>query len=167
MNGTSRRRTVAALVVCLLACYAAAGIGSVFTVNATGTWYREIARPAWTPPNWLFGPVWTVLYATMGISAWLVWREGGFRKQRWPLGLFIGQLALNAAWTPIFFGLAQFGVALVEIVILWCAILATILAFRRVRVAAAWLLVPYLAWVTYATTLNAGFWWMNPHPPVP
>jgi tryptophan-rich sensory protein len=161
------RRSTAVLAVFIIVCFAAGALGAVFTAQATATWYREIARPAWTPPDWVFGPVWTALYVMMGISAWLVWCEGGFRRQRWPLALFFGQLALNAAWTPIFFGLRRFDVASVEIVALWGAILATIFAFARVRRLAAWLLVPYLLWVTYASTLTFGIWRMNPHPPVP
>ena len=162
MSEMTNRRNVIALLICVAVCFAAAAVGAPFTAEATASWYREIVRPAWTPPNWLFGPVWTLLYTLMAVSAWLVWLRGGFRKQRWPLRLFIGQLALNAAWTPLFFGLRRFDLASVEIVFLWCAIVATIVAFRRVRSAAAWLLVPYLFWVTYATTLSFGIWVLNP-----
>jgi tryptophan-rich sensory protein len=163
MSGTTPRRKTVALILFLLACFAAAGVGVPFTSQATGTWYAEIDKPAWTPPNWVFGPVWTVLYALMAVSAWLVWQEGGFACQRWPLALFFGQLVLNAAWTPIFFGLGRFDAASVEIVCLWCAIVATTVAFARVRAVAAWLLAPYLAWVTYAATLCFGVWVLNPH----
>jgi translocator protein len=97
----------------------------------------------------------------MAVAAWLVWRQGGFAVQRLPLTLFIVQLALNAAWTPIFFGAQWFGVAMLEIVLLWCAILATMIAFRQTSPAAGWLMLPYFLWVSYASTLNAGIWWLN------
>ncbi|HUV39442.1 MAG TPA: TspO/MBR family protein [Planctomycetota bacterium] len=155
------REQVVGLVVIVVIVAAAPALGAWTTAEATRTWYQEINRPAWTPPNWLFGPVWTTLYALMALSAWLVWREKGFAARRGPLTLFIVQLALNAAWTPLFFGMRWFGVAFVEIVVMWAAIVATTVAFFRVHTAAGWLLVPYLVWVSYASTLSGGIWWLN------
>jgi tryptophan-rich sensory protein len=126
-----------------------------------GDWYAALRKPSWTPPNWLFGPVWTVLYLAMAVAAWLVWREGGLRVQTVPLSLFAGQLILNAAWSWLFFGLHRPGAALVDIVALFALILATALAFRPVSPAAAALLLPYLGWVGFATALNAALWWLN------
>ncbi len=124
-----------------------------------GAWYLALDKPAWNPPAWLFGPAWTLLYTLMAVAAWLVWKRVGFTR---PLGFYFVQLALNAAWTPIFFRAHQLGWALIEIVALWIAILATLLSFRRVNTAAGWLFVPYLAWVTFATVLNFTLWKMNP-----
>lgn len=124
-----------------------------------GAWYAALHKPSWNPPAWLFGPAWTLLYTLMALAAWLVWKRVGFSR---PLGLYFVQLALNAAWTPIFFGAHQLGWALFEIVLLWIAILATLLSFRRVNRAAGWLFVPYLAWVTFAMTLNYTLWKLNP-----
>ncbi len=128
---------------------------------APGAWYAALNKPAWNPPSWIFGPAWTLLYTLMAIAAWLVWRRGGFRAQRGPLTWYAIQLALNAAWTPIFFGAHALGWGLVEIVALWTAILITLLRFHRVRPGAAWLLAPYLAWVTFATALNFTLWRLN------
>lgn len=142
----------------LLLCLAAASMGALFM---PGEWYAALNKPAWNPPAWLFGPVWTALYAMMAVAAWLVWKRGGFAGQRRPLGLFLTQLALNALWTPLFFGLHQPGLAFVEIILLWLVILATLLAFRPVSRVAAWLLVPYLAWVSFAAVLNGTLWRLN------
>ena len=127
-----------------------------------GEWYAGIAKPDWTPPGWVFPVVWTTLYVLMGTAAWLVWREGkrggGARA---PLALFVFQLALNAAWTPVFFGAHEIFAAFVLIAVLWLAILATILAFRKRSGSAAILLLPYLAWVSIATVLNFQIWRLN------
>jgi benzodiazapine receptor len=142
------------LVAWVLVTFAAAGLGNWATMTSVGNWYQQLARPAWTPPDWVFGPVWTVLYLMMATAAWLVWRQGGLLAARWPLGLFLAQLALNTLWSALFFGLRRPDLAAVEIVVLWVAILATVVAFWRRSTAAGWLLVPYLAWVTYAAGLN-------------
>lgn len=155
----SRRKTIFGLIGWLLLCFAASAVGALFM---PGEWYAALNKPAWNPPGWIFGPVWTALYAMMAVAAWLVWQRGGFAVQRRPLGLFLAQLALNALWTPLFFGLRQPGVAFAEIILLWLAILATLLAFRPVSRAAAWLLVPYLAWVSFAAVLNGTLWRLNP-----
>jgi tryptophan-rich sensory protein len=143
------------LIVFLLVCYAAAFIGSQFTTPATQSdWYAQLYRPPWSPPNWVFGPVWTLLYTLMAIAAWLVWRKRAVHGASIPLLLFGVQLALNVLWSVIFFGLRLPALAAGEIVLLWLAILATLIAFWRVTPVAGWLLVPYLLWVTYAMTLN-------------
>lgn len=130
----------------------------------TGTWYDSLNRPAWTPPSWVFGPVWTLLYLLMGIAAWRVWAREGFgdRRTRLALVLFLVHLILNAAWTWFFFGLHMLTAAAVEIVVLWAVILALVVIFWQCDRLAGTLLVPYLLWVTYATTLSIGFAVMNP-----
>ena len=147
----SRSAQALGLVGWLAVCFAAPALGGFFM---PGEWYASLKKPAWTPPNWIFGPVWTALYTMMAVAAWLVWRRGGWETQRRALGIFLVQLALNAAWTPLFFGLHWLGVACVEIILLWCAIIATLIAFRTVSRPAAWLLAPYLAWVSFASILN-------------
>jgi tryptophan-rich sensory protein len=124
-----------------------------------GDWYASLAKPAWNPPGWIFGPVWTALYLMMAVAAWLVWRREGWRSAVW---WYFLQLALNAAWTPVFFGAQRIGWALVVMVALWLAILATLRAFLRVSRPAGLLLFPYLGWVTFAMFLNFTLWRMNP-----
>ena len=128
----------------------------------TGPWYDALRKPPFQPPKSVFGPVWTVLYAAMGVAAWRVWRRAGWGGARRPLTLFLVQLALNVAWSWLFFAWRRPDLASVEIVVLWLAILATLLAFRRVDRPAAWLLAPYLAWVTFATALTIAIWRLNP-----
>lgn len=149
-----------ALAGFLVASYAAAAIGS-FAMQDWQPWYDALAKPSWTPPGALIGAVWMVLYGLMGVAAWLVWRERGWQGARVALGLWSVQLVLNALWTPLFFGAKLLGVAFAELVVLWLAILATTVAFARVRRTAAWLLVPYLAWVAFAGALNLTIWRMN------
>jgi tryptophan-rich sensory protein len=156
-----RARDVVGLAVAVLVVLGVAGAGAAVTAPAVGSWYLALNRPSWTPPSWLFGPVWTALYLMMAIAAWLVWRRLGWREGALPLGLFALQLVLNAAWTPVFFGLHVIGWAFGVIVLLWCAILATLIAFWRVLPAAGWLLLPYQLWVTFATALNFALWRLN------
>lgn len=151
-------RRVLALIGWLLLCFAAAAFGGLFM---PGDWYAGLKKPSWNPPGWVFGPVWTTLYVMMAVAAWLVWKHGGFAVQRRPLMLFLVQLVLNAAWTPLFFGMHQPGLAFAEIVLLWLAIVATFAAFRSVTRTAAWLLAPYLAWVGFAAALNFTLWRLN------
>ncbi|MFM2196772.1 MAG: hypothetical protein RLZZ505_204 [Verrucomicrobiota bacterium] len=127
-----------------------------------GDWYASLDKPSWNPPGWIFGPVWSALYAMMAVAAWLVWKQGGFAIRRKALGLFLAQLLLNALWTPLFFGMHLPGVAFAEILLLWLAIAATLIVFRSVNRTASWLLVPYLAWVSFAAVLNGTLWRMNP-----
>lgn len=128
-----------------------------------GEWYYQLTQPSWTPPSWVFGPVWTLLYLLMGIAAWRVWLTGGFqdRGSRIALVVFLVHLLFNAAWTWLFFGLHMIEAAAVEIVILWGMIAVLMVLFWRRDRVAGWLLVPYLLWVTYATTLNIGYAVLN------
>lgn len=137
-------------------------IGAVFTAPSVAGWYVGIAKPAFNPPSWIFGPVWTTLFALMGIAAFLVWKKGLKRRDvKIALTIFAVQLVLNTLWSIIFFGLQNPGGALVEIVFLWLAIVATIIAFARISKPAAWLLVPYILWVSFAAYLNYTIWILN------
>ncbi len=154
-------RDVLGLVVAIAVCFAIAWVGSRSSSAALPEWYGQLAKPSWTPPSWLFGPVWTVLYLSMAVAVWLVWRDRGLTGAPVAMALFVGQLVLNAAWSAIFFGLRMPGAAFVEIVALWLAILGTAWAFWRQVPAAGWLLVPYQAWVTFAAALNFAIWRLN------
>jgi tryptophan-rich sensory protein len=146
-----------------IALTAAAGvIGGIASADAP-SFYGRLDQPSWAPPSAVFGPVWTLLYLLMAVSAWLVWRERGWTRARGALGLFVLQLALNALWSWLFFAWHRGALAFADIVLLWVMIAATIAAFARVRKAAAWLLVPYLAWVSFAAALNYSVWQRNPH----
>ncbi len=137
-------------------------LGSVFTFSAIPTWYATLVRPAIAPPSWVFGPVWTTLFAMMGIAACLVWQQRKRRKDvRRALFLFGLQLVLNVLWSVLFFGMQNLGLAFGEIFLLWIAIATTIVAFGRISRSAAWLMVPYLLWVSFATVLNYAFWIAN------
>lgn len=129
--------------------------GGLASTSGVDGWYADADKPGWTPPNWVFGPVWTVLYVVMAVAAWLIWRRHG-RAATLALTLYGVQLALNAAWTPVFFGAEELGAGLAIILALELALAATIVAFHRLTPWVAWLLGPYLVWVLYATTLNAG-----------
>jgi translocator protein len=126
--------------------------------SSAGSRYQSLERPPWAPPSWLFGPVWTVLYVTVAVAGWLVWRRVGLGVEMVPYAV---QLVLNAAWTPLFFGADRLGPAFADIVALWIAIVATIVLFMRAQRLAGLLLVPYLAWVTYAGALNLAIWQLN------
>lgn len=149
------------LVLFILICLAAGGLGAIATTPEIDGWYRTIIKPEWNLPDWVFGPVWTTLFVMMGISAWLVWKRAGFRAAATPLALFAMQLTFNVAWSWIFFGMHQIGWAAIEIIILWAAILATTVAFFRRAKPAGWLLVPYLGWVSFASILNFTIWRLN------
>jgi tryptophan-rich sensory protein len=127
-----------------------------------GEWYERLAKPWWRPPNWLFPPAWAVLYLTIAVSGWLVWREAGFAGAAVPLAVYAVQLVVNAAWSAVFFGLRRIDLAFANLVLLWLSIAATIAAFHPVHAGAAWLLVPYLAWVTFAGALNFAILRLNP-----
>jgi benzodiazapine receptor len=150
-----------ALALCLIICLATAGLGAALTSLSVGDWYAGLNKPSWNPPNWIFAPVWTTLYIGMAIAAWLVWRRKGMVGAWLPLLLFGLQLFFNAAWSALFFGMRNPGIALINIVLLWFAILATIISFRRISNVAAALLVPYFAWVSFATALNWSIWRLN------
>lgn len=149
------------LVAIVLLCLAAGGLGAIATTPEIDGWYRTLAKPDWTPPDWLFGPVWTALYILMGVAAWLVWKRDGTRGASGPLTLFAVQLLLNVAWSWIFFRYHALGWASAEIVVLWLAIATTMLAFFRQSRLAGWLLAPYLAWVSFASLLNFAIWRLN------
>jgi translocator protein len=145
----------------LVLVFAVAGVGGFFNSMGMPEWYASLEKPAFQPPSWIFGPVWTLLYIMMAAAAWLVWKDAGFHGASAALTLWGVQLALNLAWSGIFFALQEPGWALVEIVILWVAILATIILFFRHSSLAGWLMVPYLLWVSFATALNAAIWRLN------
>ncbi len=149
----------AALVGFFAAALAAASTGGLFRPDA---WYAALRKPSWCPPNWLFAPAWAVLYALIAISGWLVWRQAGFGGAGTALAIYAAQLVLNAAWSGIFFGMRRMGLAMIELVLLWLSIAATIIAFAAHHTGAAWLLAPYLAWVTFAGALNYAMFRMNP-----
>jgi len=154
-------KQIIGLVGWLLLSFAAAAIGAVASVQAA-TFYQQLAQPSWAPPASVFGPVWSVLYALMGIAAWLVWRDGGWRRQRGVLTLFVVQLAVNALWSWLFFAWHHGAPAFVDIVLLWLLIVATVIGFWRVRPLAGVLLLPYLCWVSFASALNFAVWHLNP-----
>jgi tryptophan-rich sensory protein len=145
----------------LAATFVTGGIGAFASASAA-SFYSALSQPSWAPPAWLFGPVWSVLYVLMGIAAWLVWRKHGFRGASTALKLFVAQLFANALWTLIFFVWHLGALSLVEIVALWLLIASTLMAFWRLHRLAALLLVPYLAWVSFATALTASLWQLNP-----
>jgi translocator protein len=159
MNAVSILR----IILCVLLCMAAGWVGSLATREAIPQWYAGLNKPAFSPPNWAFGVVWPILYVLMGVALAMVLSEGfGRREVRIAAAAFAIQLVLNAAWSPIFFGLRRIDLAMVDIVFLWLAILATVYLFYRVSRIPALLLAPYLLWVSFASYLNASFWIRNP-----
>jgi tryptophan-rich sensory protein len=152
------KHPIPSLIVWIAVSMAAGLVGSQFL---PGAWYAALQKPSWNPPNAVFGPVWTLLYVLMGVAAWLVWRRAGFAGARWPLGLFLLQLVLNALWSYLFFGAQRPDLALIEIVVLWGAILATTVGFWRVSTGAGVLMLPYLGWVGFAAVLNFTLWRLN------
>jgi benzodiazapine receptor len=169
-----RRPGWLALVVALAIPLTVGGLSSLATRQAIPTWYRELRKPAWSPPRWLFAPVWTLLYLAMGVASWRIWRRGaqtGLTERLWrrdrnsqvrgALALYGLQLVLNGAWSLIFFGGRRIDLALGEIALLWATILATLVRFYQIDPVAGWLLVPYQAWVSFASLLNATIWRLN------
>ena len=156
-----KNKQILGFVAWLAVSFVAAAVGSAASIRA-GPFYAQLGRPEWAPPPEVFGPVWTVLYALMGIAAWLVWRVGGFRAARTALTLFLVQLAVNALWSWLFFGWQLGSAAFADIVLLWVLIIATLVAFWRVRPLAGVLLIPYLLWVSFASALNYSVWQLNP-----
>jgi len=148
-----------ALAGWLALCFAASA-SAIFV--STGGWYAALLKPSWNPPGWLFGPVWSFLYLSMAVAAWLVWREGGWARQSRPLAWFLLQWLFNALWTPLFFGLHRPGLAFAEIILLCLLLAATLWHFWRVKPVAGILLLPYLAWVCFASVLNFAIWRLNP-----
>lgn len=154
----SKSLNIGSLIVFLFACFAVAATGAFFPPDE---WYRSLIRPSYAPPNWVFGPVWSLLYTMMGISGWLVWKSNKRGNKYSALSAFVLQLMLNGAWSGLFFGWHRPDLALIEIVLLWVAIAMTIMLFSQFSRVAALLLLPYLAWVSFASVLNYGFWSLN------
>lgn len=149
------------LVTALFVTFLAAAAGGLASVNAV-TFYAQLAKPSWAPPGWLFGPVWSVLYTLMALAVWLVWREAGFQRARVALLLFVAQLVANALWSWLFFAWRFGSLAVLDIAVLWTLLAATLVAFWRIQRLAAVLLVPYLAWVSFAAALTLALWHANP-----
>lgn len=156
-----KTRLAAGLIVCTGTCLLVGISAGLITASSVRDWYPQIRKPSWTPPDGVFGPVWSVLYLLMGVAAWLVWRAPAGSARSRALLLFAIQLGLNGAWSLIFFGLHQPGWAALEIVLLWSAIVATVTACGRLSRLAAGLLVPYLLWVSFAMALNVAIWSLN------
>jgi benzodiazapine receptor len=156
-----RNQQVFGLIAWLVLSFITAAVGSAASIQAA-SFYAELIRPEWSPPGSVFGPVWTLLYTLMGISAWLVWRVNGFSRAVIALTLFLSQLALNALWSWLFFYWQLGGVAFAEIILLWFFIAFTLAAFWRIHKLAAVLLIPYLLWVSFAALLNFSLWQLNP-----
>jgi tryptophan-rich sensory protein len=152
-----------ALAGWFLLCFGVAALGARASVNAR-EFYAQLVQPAWAPPGWLFGPAWSLLFTLMALAAWLAGRAGAGPARTWALALFIVQLALNALWSWLFFAWHHGDWAFYEVLVFWAAILATVVAFWRLRPLAGALLLPYLAWVSFAATLNLVLWQMNPGP---
>ncbi len=158
----ARLADLAGLVLFVALCLAIGALGASLTAASVATWYADLAKPSFNPPDEIFGPVWTVLYILMGVAAWRVWRGADRDTARGPLTLFALQLALNLGWSVVFFGLHKIAAAVATIVVLDIAVLVTALAFRTVDRLAALLMAPYLAWVAFATMLNVAIWRLNP-----
>ena len=161
MSAFSLQKQLLGLAAWLAASFTASGVGALASIQAR-PFYGQLTQPDWSPPPWLFAPVWTVLYLLMGISAWLVWRSGGFVQNRTALTLFLAQLVFNALWSWLFFTWHLGLVALLDIAVLWTLIAATLFTFWQVRPLAGGLLVPYLLWVSFAALLNLSLWQLNP-----
>ncbi len=156
----TRRHKIIAFVVFVVVCYAAAAIGGLATAGSVSSWFQTLKRPSFQPPDWVFGPIWTLLYGLMAVAAWLVYLKVG-RVRSAPMMLFAIQLVLNVAWSVIFFGLHRPGLAVIDIALLLAAILATAIAFWRVSRPAGALMLPYLGWVMFASVLNVSIWRLN------
>jgi len=161
VSHSTRKRDTIGFAVFLALCLAVSAIGGAATASSVGTWYQTLAKPAFNPPNWIFAPVWTALYFMMAVAGWRVWRRDGLRRAGWALSLFALQLVLNLAWSILFFGMRSIGAALIEIVVLLLAILATTAVFWQRDRLAGMLFVPYAGWVAFATVLNAALWRLN------
>lgn len=149
------------LISSIVLCVSLGSVGGLVTVNEIPTWYATLNKPSFNPPNWLFGPVWTTLYLLMGISVYMIWKQPVSTERNKALQLFILQFILNFCWSFIFFGLHATGWALIEMIALWILILLSILHFAKHSKTAAWLLLPYIAWVSFALLLNAAIWKLN------
>lgn len=157
----SRQKQITGLIIWVLVCYATSAVGALASIQAR-SFYGQLVQPAWAPPGWVFGPVWTVLYALMAIAAWLIWRSGGINGNRAALALFVIQLVFNALWSWLFFAWHLGALALADVLLLWALIAVTIVLFWRKSPYAGILLIPYLLWVTFAAALNYAVWQLNP-----
>lgn len=154
-------RSLAGLVGFVVLGLAVGALGGMVTATSVGTWYQDLAKPPFNPPDRVFAPVWTTLFVLMAVAAWRVWRPGGFARCRVEMAVYLGQLALNLLWSVLFFGFRAPGWALVEIVVLLSAVAWTTVLFRRRDRLAGWLLAPYGGWVAFAAVLNGAVWWLN------
>ena len=161
MASLTRRQQFMGLIGWFITSFAISAVGAIASIEAR-SFYAGLVQPDWAPPGWVFGPVWTLLFALMAIAAWLVWRKGGFHAHRIALSLFIIQLLFNALWSWLFFAWRLGGPAFADILLLWGLILATLIAFWHVQRLAGILLVPYLLWVSFAAFLNYALWQLNP-----
>jgi benzodiazapine receptor len=161
VSGSGRRRDIAGLAVFLALSLAVSGIGGAVTAGSVGNWYPTLRKPSFNPPDWIFAPVWTALYIMMAIAAWRVWRRHGLREARLEMALYAIQLALNLAWSIVFFGFRLIGPALFEIIFMLTAILATAVRFWERDRVAGMLFIPYAGWVAFATALNLALWQLN------
>lgn len=161
MPSMTRRQQFTGLIGWFILSFAVSAVGAIASIEAR-SFYAGLEQPDWAPPGWLFGPVWTLLFALMAIAAWLVWRNGGFRTNRIALSLFLTQLLFNALWSWLFFAWRLGGPAFADILLLWVLILATLVAFWRAERLAGILLIPYLLWVSFAAFLNYAVWQLNP-----
>lgn len=158
---SEKSKNIIALILFISICLVAEFIGSMLTFISVNDWYQTLTKPTWTPPNWLFGPVWTTLYILMGISAWLVWNQGGFQQNKTALSIFFIQLFFNVIWSGLFFGLQQLTMAFIDIVLLWILILTMIITFYKSHKIAGLINILYLLWVSYAGALNFQIWRLN------
>lgn len=159
---SKKPKQLAVLILFIGICYLVAWAGAQVSPGiASAEWYESIQKPDWNPPAWVFGPVWTILYTLMGIAAWLIWRDFGFKNAKLAMSLFFLQLLLNGLWSHIFFGLQEIGWALAEMIFLLAAIIATTIAFFQKKPIAGWIMVPYILWVTFATFLTYTIWSLN------
>lgn len=156
-----RIRSLGGLVFFLGLCLIVSALGGIVTATSVGTWYQGLARPPFNPPDWVFAPVWSALYLLMALAAWRVWKIAGVAGARFELGMFAIQLALNLGWSVVFFGLRQPGWAFGEMIVLFAAIVATLILFWRRDRLAGGLMTPYVAWVGFALYLNGAIWWLN------
>jgi translocator protein len=154
-----RTNEIISLILLLVLCIGGGAVSGL--ISQPGEWYAQLTKPDWSPPGWLFGPVWAALYAMMAIAAWLIWRKRNEKSVALPLAIFAVQLALNFAWSPLFFGMQRPDLAFIDIMLLLIAIVATFILFAPVSRTAAILLVPYLAWVSFASVLNFAMWRLN------
>jgi tryptophan-rich sensory protein len=157
----SRRRDLLGLAGFIAVCLAVSALGGWVTTQSVDTWYRTLQKPSFNPPDWLFAPVWTLLYVLIAVAGWRVWRGHGLRAVRGPMAAYALQLGLNCAWSFLFFGGRMIGAALIDITLLFVAIVVTAALFRPIDRIAAWLLAPYGAWVAFASVLNLAIWRLN------